>query len=195
MEFCCNCLLCKTRLCSRKWSEREIEIEWEESLRRKWTLGDNMTQVAEQGSSWGLKSSHFLSLVFNWTCVINNMRREVALLHALLNLKTGPLALNLADTAFWAWLLSPIPPISLSCPTFLFQPSLFFSLPDTYSTTASSPSCLWSSRILGAQVQDCRATPHRPWTLQEERQAGEHAELWHLHFSHWHNPHVLFVPL
>lgn len=56
MEFWCNCLLCETGLCSGKRRGWNRDRNWVRAgLRRKWTLGNNTTRVAEQGSSCGLK--------------------------------------------------------------------------------------------------------------------------------------------
>lgn len=137
----CNCLLCETGLFRGKQRERKRERK-RGGLKLKWTLGDNTTRAAEQGSSCGLESSLFLSLVFNWTCVLYDMRGG-ALIHVRLKLKTWVPGIRFGRYS----ILGPdcclqhpqsVCPVPLSSPS---PPSLF-SLPDTYSITTSSPFCL-----------------------------------------------------
>lgn len=156
--------------------------------RRKWTLGENTTRAAEQGSGWGLRSSHFPSLLFNLTRVSYDMNMGLLSYMYARTLKHGHRHLIWQRQHSGAWLLV----FSSPSQSLLSHFALLLQVPPRHTQEHNS---LWSSRMLGAQVQDCRATPHRPWMLKRERRAGAHAERRHLHFSHWHNPRVLFVPL
>lgn len=51
-------------------SERERE---KGGLKLKSAFGDNATQTAEQGSTYGLRSSHFMSVVFNCTRLLRKL--------------------------------------------------------------------------------------------------------------------------
>lgn len=61
-----------------------------------------------------------------------------------------------------AWLLSPTPPISLSCPTFLFQPSLSPSFSPSPTHTVQQPPLGSASKAPGSSEHRCRTAGLQP---------------------------------
>lgn len=194
MEF--GAIVCYARQvfpAESKEGERDRRSEKERmrgGLRHKWTFRKNTTLATGQGSCSWLKSEHLLSLVQLSMCTVKYEEGRYSP-----TCKIEVLASHLADTAFW-------PDSCLHNSQSVRPVPLFTSSPPPFSSSlwhiqynCSFSILLWNSRILGAQVQDCKTTPHRPWMLKQERRVSTHAGLQHLHFSHWHNPHVLFVPL
>lgn len=185
-----NGLLCEAGLGAEseggEWKRDSIWV-WERlrgRWRRKWTLGNNTTQLAEQVSRCGLKSSHFLWLVFNGTCVSDSMRRGLPSYSPCISkAQTWILASDLAATAFCFQHPQSV------CPAPLFQSYI------QCNSLASIPSLkLQDPGRTGARLQGCT-----PQALDAEIGASSQSPcrttVRHLNFSHWHNPHVLFVPL
>lgn len=72
MEF--GAIVCYARQVFSAESEEKSERERERGgLKLKSAFGENAAQTAEQGSTYGLRSSHFTSLVFNCKHVLRKL--------------------------------------------------------------------------------------------------------------------------